>query len=354
MDTPCVVVDVGKLEQNIRTMADFAAASNLKLRPHVKAHKTVEIALRQIAAGANGITVSKLGEAEVMFAAGIIDILLAYPLVGKAKLARADALLAAGCKLSFVVDSEIGARCVAGLNGGKGVDVLVKVDTGLQRCGLPPGQQLIDFCRWVYRLRGVNFRGILTHAGHVYASESPEQAREIGVAEGKSMVGVAEELRSLGVPVEVVSIGSTPTAIPGGKVEGVTEIRPGNYVFYDATQVALGIVDRASCSLTVLSTVVSRPRPDRAIIDAGAKVLALDKGAHGGGLLSGYGLLPGSAWRLTRLSEEHGVVEGAGLPAIGETLEIIPNHACPVVNLADELQLVGGGSWRVDARGKSR
>lgn len=353
VDTPCVVVNVKKLQKNIQEMAQFASDHSLQLRPHIKAHKTVEIALRQIEAGAAGITVSKLGEAEVMFAAGINDILLAYPLVGEEKFARADSLLAAGCKLSFVVDSALIARGVASLNNAAGVDVLVKVDTGLHRCGMSPGQALVDFCRWVHQLPGVNFRGLLTHAGHVYAS-SPQQVSAIGVAEGREMVGVAKALRRQGIPVDVVSIGATPTVFSGGKVDGVTEIRPGNYVFYDATQVALKVVERSRCSLSVFSTVISRPDAERAVIDAGAKVLALDKGAHGGGLLSGYGLLPEKNWQLTRLSEEHGILTGKSLPAVGEIIEIIPNHACPVVNLTDELNLSEGGRWTVDARGKCR
>lgn len=354
MDTPRVVVSVKRLRHNIEDMADFARSKGVKLRPHVKAHKTVEIARMQMDAGASGITVSKLGEAEVMFGAGIGDILLAYPLIGREKLARARALIQSGCQLSFVVDSVEGAQALLDLGISRPVDVLVEVDSGLQRCGLLPGQELVDYCRWLAGQPGLNLRGIMTHAGHVYACSSPEEVEKIGKEEGSIMIDVASRLGQQGIAAEVVSIGATPTVKHGGGHPGITEIRPGNYVFYDAMQVALGVVDAQRCSLHVESTVVSRPNSKRAVIDAGAKVLALDAGAHGNRLLSGYGLLSDQRWCLARLSEEHGIIEGQDLPEIGETIKIIPNHACPVVNLADELVLSHGGSWPVAARGKSR
>ncbi len=354
MDTPCVVVDINRLRYNIEDMASFASSRGLKLRPHIKAHKTVEIAHMQIDAGASGITVSKLGEAEVMFKAGIVDILLAYPLIGPEKLTRARALLQAGCRLSFVVDSVEGAQALSQLNAASSVDVLVEVDSGLERCGLLPGRGLVEYCCWLVQQPGIRLRGILTHAGHVYACSNAAEVEKIGKNEGSVMVAAADSLRQAGIDVEVVSIGATPTVKHGGLIPGVTEIRPGNYVFYDAMQVALGVVPLERCSLAVESTVVSRPTPQRAVIDAGAKVLALDTGAHGNKLLSGHGILPNPSWKLTRLSEEHGIIEGATLPGIGEKVKIVPNHACPVVNLTDELLLSDGNIWQVAARGKTR
>lgn len=352
METPYVLIDIAKLQENIKTMAAFAASNGLKLRPHVKAHKLPEIARMQIEAGAQGITVATLSEAEVMYAAGISDILLAYPLIGESKMARAAALLHRGCQLSFLVDSYYGAQQLSGLGHPGGTDVLVKVDSGLGRCGFVPGKDLENFMRWLCRLPNLNVKGLLTHAGHAYGCSSSAAVAEVGTEEGRMMVATAAALRRQGIDVTEVSIGSTPTVGWGGKVTGVTEIRPGNYVFNDATQVALGVVGQERCSLKVVSTVVSRPAPDRAIVDAGAKVLALDQGAHGGGAVSGYGLLANPCWRLSRLSEEHGIIEGNDLPEIGEIIEVIPNHACPVINLTDTVYTSNGLEWNVAARGR--
>ncbi|MTI93906.1 MAG: hypothetical protein FH749_00225 [Firmicutes bacterium] len=353
MDTPKLIVDREKLQHNIEAMQDFARQQGINLRPHIKAHKTAEIARLQVEAGANGITVAKLGEAEGMLAEGFNDILVAYPLIGAEKIERVRALLDSGCHLTLMIDSRAGATALNDLRWPDGIDVLVKVNTGLNRCGLEPGPKLVDFVSWVHGLSNLRFRGIMTHAGHAYGAKSWGEVQEIALSEGEQMVAAAAEIRDRGIPVEVVSVGATPTVMVAGAVPGVTEIRPGNYVFYDATQVMLGVVKPERCSLKVVTTVVSRPAPDRAIVDAGAKTLALDRGAHGSSGLSGHGLLSDPGWRLTRLSEEHGVIEGDNLPAAGSVIEIIPNHACPVVNLADRLELSTGAQWPVTVRGRT-
>jgi len=354
MDTPFVKIDLEILKANITAMAAFAARQGVKLRPHIKAHKIPEIARMQIAAGANGITVAKLGEAEVMFTEGIRDILVAYPIVGREKIQRVRSLLEDGCKLTFIVDSTVGAELLDRLAYPRGVDVFIKVDSGLGRCGLVPGKDLEEFALWVASLNNLNLTGILTHAGHVYGCKDFQEVEATGRREGELMLAAAERLRSRGLLVKEISIGSTPTALSGGSVPGVTEIRPGNYVFNDAAQVALGVASPGQCSLTVQSTVISRPSSGRAIIDAGSKVLALDQGAHGGGNVSGFGLLENEDWQLTRLSEEHGIIEGCNLPEIGSTVSIIPNHACPVLNLANHVYVSDGQVWQVAARGMVR
>lgn len=353
METPFVFLDKEKLQNNIDAMATFAAEHGVKLRPHAKAHKLPQIAKMQIKAGACGITVAKLSEAEVMFAAGIEDILLAYPLIGESKLARAKDLLAAGCKLTLMVDSLFGAEKISELATPGGTDVLVKVDSGLHRCGLEPGPQLDCLVSQLQSLPAINLRGLMTHAGHVYGCADPSLVAEIGRAEGELMVRTATAMRARGLPIDEVSIGATPTVFWGGQIPGVTEIRPGNYVFYDATQVSLGVVGPERCSLRVIATVVSRPTPNRGIIDAGAKVLALDQGAHGSNAVCGFGLMESPDWQLVRLSEEHGVVEGSNLPSIGSQVWIIPNHACPVINLVDRVWLSDGQVWPIAARGMS-
>jgi len=352
MDTPYVWIDIKKLEKNIAAMAALAQRQGVKLRPHIKAHKIPEIAQLQIAAGAKGITVSKLGEAEVMFEAGFDDILVAYPLVGKTKLQRLATLVNKGCRIIALTDSYQGAEGLDSLAIPGGLGVMVKVDTGLGRCGFTPGAELKAFVRWLKGRKNLNFKGLLTHAGHAYGCKDQDQVRLVGVQEGEQMVACAQALRSQGIEVPEVSIGSTPTVEFGGGVNGVTEIRPGNYVFYDATQVALGVVHPGRCSLKVRSTVISRPARDRAIIDAGAKVLALDQGAHGGGAVAGFGLLEKPDWALEKLSEEHGILRGRNLPEIGKSVDIVPNHACPVVNLANSIYVSDGREWAVAARGR--
>jgi D-serine deaminase-like pyridoxal phosphate-dependent protein len=352
METPYVLIDTEKLQVNIDAMATFAGSTGIALRPHVKAHKLPEIARMQLKAGAKGVTVAKLSEAEVMFAAGINDILVAYPIVGESKLARAARLMDRGCNLSLLVDSQVGARAISQMARSGGTDVLVKVDSGLGRCGLLPGRPLEEYVHWLCGLPHLNFRGLVTHAGHAYGCSTPSEVAAIGTREGELMVEAAESLRRGGIRVAEVSIGATPTVAWGGKVPGVTEIRPGNYVFYDATQVALGVVGPERCSLTVISTVISRPTANRAVIDAGSKVLALDQGAHGSGTVTGFGLLENPSWRLCRLSEEHGIIEGTALPDIGTAVKIIPNHACTVINLADNVSTSNGLQWQVAARGR--
>ncbi|MGI6366448.1 MAG: alanine racemase [Bacillota bacterium] len=347
MDTPFVRIDLEILEKNIRDMADFARAQGIRLRPHVKTHKIAEITRMQLEAGSTGITVAKLGEAEAMFAAGARDILVAYPLVGAEKLTKVRGLLERGCKLTLMVDSVDGARLLDQLAWPGGIDVLVEVDSGLGRGGLLP-EDLEGFVQWLVSLKHLNFKGLLTFEGHSYACQDLESVKAFAVQIGEMMVAAAEALRAKGIPVAEVSIGSTPSARWGGAVPGITEIRPGNYVFNDATQVALGVAKPENCSLKVVSTIVSRPAKNRALIDAGAKILAKDHGR------AGYGLLANPNWQITRLWEEHGLIEGDNLPELGSVVEIIPNHSCPVVNLVDTVAVSNGEVWKVTARGLVR
>lgn len=361
LDTPALVVDEDRLDDNIRRMAEFARQHGVALRPHVKAHKTPEIAHRQIRAGAIGITVAKLGEAEVMADAGIDDILVAYPIVGPAKVDRLLAL-ARKVKVSTIVDSLEGATPLseAFAASGMALDVLIKVDTGLGRCGLPPGEPVVSFAREVSRLPGLRFRGICTHAGHAYGARNDDERRRIGREEGQIMAETARLLTAAGYPPQIVSVGSTPTATISGTIPGVTEIRPGNYAFNDAIQIALGSALPSQVSLFVLCRVISHPAPDRAIIDAGSKTFGLDAGAHGTRLVSGYGRIVNKEdIVIERLSEEHGILRlppGESTVRIGELFRVVPNHACSVVNNFDQLAVVSGGMvkdyWRVAARGK--
>lgn len=362
VDTPAVVVDLAKLKRNIQDMASFAAQAGVSLRPHVKAHKMLSIARLQLKAGACGLAVAKLSEAEVMLESGCQDILIANQVVTPEKIQKLIHL-SEKAKMACAIDSADNALALsqAAHSRGKKIPVLIEIDTGLRRCGVLPGQPVIDLAKTVASLPGLRLEGLMTHAGHAYAAKNLEEVKWVGQREGEILAEMAEKLRRLGLPCQVVSVGSTPTARYAGKVPGVTEIRPGNYVFYDAVQVALGVAQEEQCALTVIATVISRPDPGRAVIDAGSKVLALDRGAHGTAAVRGFGLIKGHPdYVLERLSEEHGIISlppGADL-RIGEKLEIIPNHACPVVNLCDTVVVTEEDKiidlWPVEARGKSR
>lgn len=362
LDTPALLLDLDRLEMNVAEMAHFARNHNINLRPHAKTHKSPEIARMQKRNGAVGVTVATLGEAEVLAAAGIDDIFIAAPIVGEPKIARLLDL-ARRVRVSTLIDDAGAAAALSGAFSAAGLHlpVLIKVDVGLGRCGVPPGDGVLELARHAAGLAGVKLDGIATHAGHVYGAGSNEERRTIGRAEGEVMAKEAKNLRRAGIPVSTVSVGSTPTALISGQVPGVTEIRPGNYVFYDMMQAALGVVPAARCALTVRARIISRPSPRRAIIDAGSKTLGLDTGGHGTDVLSGHGGIVGhSEMVIERLSEEHGflsVPADTAMP-VGDVVEIIPNHACAAANNFSEYVAVRRGVvegiWPVAARGYLR
>ncbi len=362
LDTPFVTINEQKLDTNISDMADFAQKSGVKLRPHIKAHKTKEIALKQLKAGACGVTVAKLGEAEIMAEIGVKDIFIAYQLIGEAKIYRLVKLMNQA-DVTVAVDSIEGIKYLAkgARQLGREIPVMVEINSGLNRCGVLPGGEALELAKRVLKTPGLKLKGIFTHAGQAYGSSSNKEVLEIGKHEGIVMAETANLLRSAGISLAVVSVGSTPTVKASGRVEGITEIRPGNYVFYDAIQVGLGVVPVERCSLSIITTVISRPAAGRVIVDAGSKVFALDKGAHGTEVVKGFGFIKGyPKLALTRLSEEHGIIEtekgNKELPEVGARLEIIPNHACTVVNLTNCLKVANEGkifaNWSVAARGR--
>jgi D-serine deaminase-like pyridoxal phosphate-dependent protein len=362
LDTPALLVDLPRMERNIRRMAAFAGEAGVKLRPHVKTHKIPALAHLQLATGATGITVAKLGEAEVMADAGITDILVCYPIVGGEKLERL-AHLARRARVSVALDSFEVADGLSRAARVHGVhfDVFVEVDSGLNRCGLPPGDAPVALLRRIAGLDGLAPIGLLTHAGHALRAATAAERDAIGRYEGECVVSTKARADAAGLAVREVSVGSSATVRVSGRVSGVTEIRPGTYIFNDFAQMSVGACAEQDCALTVLGTVVSRPAHDRVILDAGSKCLSSD--FHGmTDRLSGYGYLKGSGGTIvSRLSEEHAVVvlsDGAPRPAIGERVEIIPNHACAALNLFDTLIGVRDGvvevTWPVLARGRVR
>jgi D-serine deaminase-like pyridoxal phosphate-dependent protein len=354
LDTPSVLIDLDRTERNIARMAERAKTAGVALRPHGKTHKVPEVARMQLRAGAQGITLAKVGEAEVFVADGLDDIFLAYPIVGAVKAQRLLAL-ADKARLTVGADSEAGASSLSDVfaKAGRKLDVRIKVDVGFHRVGVLP-HQARALAEKIGAMPGLRLAGVFTHAGQGYHCDTEDGLVEVGKHEAETLSGVARELRAAGFGCEAVSVGSTPTAIHAMRAD-VTEARPGTYVYYDATQANLGLCTLDDCAITVLATVVSVPAADRAVLDAGTKMLTSDPlrpkpVAHG--------FIVGRESRLSRLSEEHGVVAVAPGESfrVGERVRVIPNHACVVSNLQDRVYAVRQGRveavWPVAARGK--
>jgi D-serine deaminase-like pyridoxal phosphate-dependent protein len=358
--TPYLLVDGPRMERNIQKMARVARENGVALRPHVKTHKIPDVAREQLEAGASGITVAKLSEAEVMADGGIEDIFIAYPLVTEAKIRQA-VRLADRVRLVVGVDSLEGTRRLSGVAEDQTLEVRLEVDTGLRRTGVAL-DEAVGLAGEIEAMGNLDLTGIYTYRGAVLGGAKTLELEKAGLEEGQLMVSLAEQMREKGIGVDDVSVGSTPTAEHVAKVEGVTEIRPGTYVFYDRMQARLGACSLDECATVVVCTVVSRPTRDLAVIDGGSKTFATDIGPGVEPLnLEGYGHVigyPGAV--LERLTEEHGMLsvdEDCDLE-VGDMLQIIPNHICSTVNLHDEVSLVGEDGvveeTRVAARGKVR
>jgi len=344
--TPAVLVDQARAIRNLDRMQAAASARGLRLRPHAKTHKSPMVARWQIERGAVGICCAKLGEAEVFADAGVSDIRLPYPL----NPANADRLiaLAARTRVSFIVDHpRVAAEWSAALSrAGAVVEVLVKVDVGFHRCGIAPdAATAVPFIKAVAALPGLRLRGLLSHAGQAYHAASEADLREMAAAEAATLRGLAAAARATGVTIDELSAGATPTARFAIEQEGLTEYRPGNYVYFDRTQVGLGAASPEDCALTVLARVVSKPAADRIVLDAGSKTLSSD-GARGFSPAAGYGIvLDHEDLLIERLSEEHATVKctrGATTLEPGDLVRILPNHSCVVSNLVDQAWLVNG------------
>jgi D-serine deaminase-like pyridoxal phosphate-dependent protein len=360
LQTPALLVDGPTLVANIREMAERVRVADVELWPHCKTHKTPEIAALQSEQGAAGLTVATLHEAEVFAAAGHTDLLVAYPPVGHARLERLTEL-ARTARVRVVLDSEEALVGLDEASRAAQVEIgwLWEVDCGARRLGTAPGAPTAELVApLVRRSRHATFAGVFTFAGHAYDAQSPEELGSIAGDERAAVRETAAELATCGVEAPALSIGTTPTARQLEAAEGVTEIRPGNYVFYDATQVALGLVLAERCALSVLATVVARPDPQRLILDCGSKALAAERLttlSRGLGLVAGHDDLV-----VTRLFEEHAIVE-ADEPSpisVGARLRVIPNHACASANLHERMLISEGDElvdeWRIAARGWDR
>jgi len=364
LDTPSLIVDLDRMEHNLRDWQDTITRAGSKLRPHIKTHKVPEIALQQQKLGAVGIACAKVSEAEPFVAAGVRDVVIAYPVVGHDKWARV-ARLAREAKMTVNVDSVEGIRGLdeAAREAGAKIDVQVEVDSGFHRCGFPHHDvdTIEDFARLIGTLPNIELEGITTHRGVSFEGATGMTPEEAGLAEGWLMVDLAEKLRSRGIGIDEVTAGGTITGRHVASVPGITEVRAGTYVFYDLMQLGYGTTTEDYLALSVLTTVVSHQSRDLATVDGGSKTFSGDRGVVGASPAKSRGELARAVGRdvlLERITEEHGMVRiGADTSlAVGEKLAFYPFHVCTCVNLSDELVGVRSGKvekvWLVSARGR--
>jgi D-serine deaminase-like pyridoxal phosphate-dependent protein len=357
LSTPVLTIDLDTVERNVERMADLCRKNRMRLRPHAKTHKTPEVARMQLDRGAIGLTVAKVGEAEVFAAAGFDNILVANPIFGAEKLRRL-ARLARERHLLVSLDSYAAAEGLSSSVAAEAarIGVLVEFDSGARRCGLPFGSDCVELARKIEKMAGLEFRGVLTHFGNIWGTVEERRAETERAA--TRVRAVLDAFRAACMPVDIVSAGSTPSAPLTGMVTGVTEIRPGTYVYCDLNTYYQGACGLEDCAARVVTTVVSTAVPGRAIIDAGSKTFSSDLLSSGS--KNGYGyILEAPDVPIVQLNEEHGfldVTESDRKLQVGETLTVIPNHICACVNMHDTVATLRReevvSSWRVAARGR--
>jgi D-serine deaminase-like pyridoxal phosphate-dependent protein len=335
LSTPSVVVSVSALERNILGMAEHCRRHGVHLRPHIKTHNLPDIAARQVRAGAAGLTVATPREAALASGYGLDDIFIAREVTDSVDLCELVEL-GKTAALTLAVDSEEGAVAIsrAAVQGGIELAARIEVDVGGNRCGVSTTAQLEALARRILALPGLRFAGIFTHEGHVYGATDRTELARLATAAVHTLAAHAEALRQRGIAVAAVSVGSSPSAKTAADFVGVTEVRPGNYVFNDGMQVANGTATLADCALTVIATVISRPEPNRAILNVGSKLLGSDRGRNVSDT-GGYGwVVEPERLVISRLYEEHAVIDAPNPLRIGQRVRIVPSHACMVANLA--------------------
>ncbi|GLK78475.1 D-TA family PLP-dependent enzyme [Methylopila turkensis] len=346
LGTPAVVVDLDVVEANVARVQGLCDAAGVANRPHVKTHKSPELARLQVAAGAKGVTCQKLGEAEAMADGGLDDILISYNLLGERNVGRLGALLKRA-RVTVAADSPVTVDGLAPAAeiAGRPLDVVVECDTGLKRAGVETPAEAVALAKRIAATPGLRFAGLLLYP-------PPDRWPETQGFLDTARAGLAAE----GLKPGIVSTGGSPNLKNLGALKGATEHRPGTYIFNDRMQMAAGVATLRDCAAHVYATVVSRAGPERGIVDAGSKTLTSDPGG-----LDGHGLiLEHPDARIGALSEEHGFLDlraCAAKPAVGDVVRIVPNHVCVVVNMVDRLVAVRGativGEIPVVARGLS-
>ena len=353
IDTPALLVDVDVLKENIKRIADVCRDNKVHWRPHIKGQKVVEIARKQIAAGAIGVTCAKLGEAEVMAAAGIGDILIANQIAGAHKIARLMALLASVPVMIAVDDLDNIAELSAAASAcGLTLDVLIEIDTGMRRAGLLPGEAPLAMARQVAKTQGLRFKGLMGWEGHTVRIADPVEKKRQVRAAVESMVTTADMIRAAGISVDIVSCGGTGTYALTAPIAGVTEIQAGGGIFSDVCYRQQFHIDHPY-ALTVLATVTSRPTPQRIVCDSGKKSMSSDTA-----MPEPIGL---SNVTSVRLSAEHAIIELGAVDhrlKVGDTVEFIVGYSDTTVHLHEDMYAIRDGYveavWPVSARGKSR
>ena len=345
IETPAALIDETRMAANIDRMQTHLSALGVRLRPHVKTSKCIEVARRQQEAGAKGITVSTLKEAEQFFAAGFADILYAVCMAPE-KLDRALALIRRGCALTILVDSVAAAQAVVakGKEAAHAFEVMIEIDSDGHRSGVQPeAAELIDIGK-VLQDGGQRLKGVLTHAGSSYDLDTDEALQKLAEQERALCVRAAERLRAAGMACPEVSVGSTPTALAARNLAGVTEVRAGVYVFFDLVMSNVGVCTPQQVALSVLATVIGhQPEKGWAIVDAGWMAMSRDRGTQRQKIDYGYGAVCDASGRVidglfvSGANQEHGIIsrrDGAADPGvvqrfpIGTKLRLLPNHAC--------------------------
>lgn len=360
LETPCLVLQMEKVRENILSMQQAADAAGCRLRPHIKTHKMKLFARMQMRAGAAGITCAKVSEAEVMADGGLEDIFIAYPLVGDFRIRRALQLQRRISRLILAVDSLEGARALdeAARAAGTVFEVRLEVDTGALRTGICRAQAA-GLAKAVAALPGLRLTGIYTFKSLVYQGAPTTDGLLAAREEGELMQQVAAEIREAGVKISDISAGSSPTGAAVAATGMVNEIRPGTYIFKDYMLVKEGAARMEEIAARIFVTVVSTPRPDYAVIDGGTKTFPMDIPLNAPPYFyPGYAIAEGNSdLMLTRMNEEHGMLVSArgetGL-RVGQKLALIPIHICTALNMQNQVYLCDGGQLsveRVDARG---
>jgi D-serine deaminase-like pyridoxal phosphate-dependent protein len=356
VETPALLLHLDVVERNLAYMAGRARKLGVALRPHIKTHKCLELGRRQVAQGAKGLTVSTLFEAEAFARGGFTDLTWAFPL-DPTHISRVRRIAQHGVTLRVLLDDLETAKALAG----SGLHVWLKVDCGYHRAGVDPSSRYaLEVARELGAERGLTFDGILSHSGHAYRTRNKREAAQVAEQERQVMVWFGELLRKDGLPVRGISVGSTPAMVAAEDLTGVTEARPGNYIFYDRTMVLIGCCMPQEVGVTVLATVVShQPGASHFVVDAGALSLSKDLGPTHLGLEPTFGEVKGHPeLTVASVSQEHGIIRAAGPAAIegkfkvGQRIEIVPNHSCLTMAHFDEYVVVEAGRaadrWKIE------
>jgi len=349
LDTPCLVIDLDVLERNLARVTESVQAD---LRPHTKTHKCTTIAKKQLEYGAIGVTCAKVADAEVLAKAGINNILIANQITGPPRKIARLLDLASENDVRVLIDNPVNVRELSAAAEARKVElhVLIELDLGWHRCGVPPGEPALELARTITNSRGLVFDGLEFYEGHVLTIQDfDERKRETEKCIERAMQ-TKEQIEKVGIPVEVISGGGTGTYAITGNHPGVTEVRPGTYVFMDTKYETR--MSEFSYALTVLGTVTSTPSPDRGIIDAGSTSMTQDMGIPT--------LIHPEGWRLTKLHEAQGFLERVDGPplTVGDKVEMIPSHSCTTSNLYDQFLVlrkdVVETVWKISLRGKDQ